>query len=269
VPNISAQYIELWVVSQVFKGLFTGRGKSSNLKYMVRKSAKKGFKFFGIGTAVLGILVLSFAILKTSFQSAFCANSISCVKNLTGDFDPSVSKAEFMGQSIPIPSFVAEKPNTNKVLGEVPAGAKRIEVDLTHQMLYAYQSDQIVMSFPVSTGKWHPTPTGTFHIWIKLRYTRMAGGTPGTGDYYDLPNVPWVMFFYNDQFGKGQGFSLHGAYWHNNFGHPMSHGCINISPANAAKLYDWADPVVQGNITYASDTNPGTEVIIYGSAPGE
>ena len=48
-PNIGAQYIELWVVSQVFKGLFTGRGKSSNLKYMVRKSAKKGFKFFGWG----------------------------------------------------------------------------------------------------------------------------------------------------------------------------------------------------------------------------
>jgi lipoprotein-anchoring transpeptidase ErfK/SrfK len=189
------------------------------------------------------------------------------MKDLTGKFDPNAKKAVFLGQSVQVPSFVAEKPNTNKVLGEVSPTDKRIEVDLTTQTLYAYQNDQVVMSFPVSTGKWHPTPTGTFHIWLKLRYTRMSGGTGA--DAYDLPNVPWVMFFYNDQVGKGQGFSLHGAYWHNNFGYPMSHGCVNISPVNAEKLYNWADPVVEGNMTYSSDTNPGTDVVIYGTPPGE
>lgn len=231
------------------------------------KKKRKNLRIFGISLTALGVTIAAFAILKTSFQSTACANSISCIKNLTGDFDSTVKKAEFLGQNVPTPSFIADKPNTNNVLGEVPAAAKRIEVDLTNQMLYAFQNDQVVMSFPVSTGKWGKTPTGTFHIWVKLRYTRMAGGSGS--DYYNLPNVPYVMFFYNDQVGKGRGFSLHGAYWHNNFGHPMSHGCVNISPANAGKLYEWANPVAEGNITYVSDANPGTEVIIYGTAPGE
>jgi L,D-transpeptidase catalytic domain len=230
-----------------------------------KKTANK-FRFFGIGFVILGVIITAFGILKTSLQSTFCANSVSCVKNITGEFDPIAKNAEFMGQSLQIPTFIAEKPTASKVLGEVPASAKRIEVDLSRQTLYAFQNDRVVMSFPVSTGKWYPTPTGTFHIWVKLRYTRMTGGTGA--DFYDLPNVPYVMFFYNDQVGKGRGFSLHGAYWHNNFGYPMSHGCVNISPANAGKLYEWADPVVEGNITYASDANPGTEVIIYGTAPG-
>lgn len=234
---------------------------------MAKKNIQKRFKFFGISLVTLGVVTIAFAILKTSFQSTICANSISCIKNLTGEFDTSTQKADFMGQNLQVPSFIAEKPNTNKVLGEVPASAKRIEVDLSKQMLYALQNDQVVMSFPVSTGKWGKTPTGTFHIWVKLRYTRMAGGSGA--DYYNLPNVPYVMFFYNDKVGKGMGFSLHGAYWHNNFGHPMSHGCVNISPANAGKLYEWANPVAEGNITYVSDANPGTEVIIYGTAPGK
>jgi len=234
---------------------------------MAKKKGGNIFRFFGIPLVFLGVITASFAILKISYQSTTCANSISCIKNLTGEFDASAKKAEFLGQNLQVPSFIAEKPNTNKVLGDVPASAKRIEVDLSKQMLYALQNDQVVMSFPISSGKWYPTPTGTFHIWIKLRYTRMSGGTGG--DYYNLPNVPYVMFFYNDQVGKGRGFSLHGAYWHNNFGYPMSHGCVNISPVNAGKLYEWATPVSEGNITNASDANPGTEVIIYGTAPGE
>ncbi|MCX6705112.1 MAG: L,D-transpeptidase, partial [Candidatus Woesebacteria bacterium] len=155
---------------------------------MVKKKAGKGFKFFGTSLAVLGVVVAAFTILKTSIQSTFCANSISCVKNLTGEFDPSVKNAEFLGQNLQAPSFVAEKPNTNRVLGDVSVSAKRIEVDLGKQILYALQDNAVVMSFPVSTGKWGKTPTGTFRIWIKLRYTRMAGGSGA--DYYNLPNVP-------------------------------------------------------------------------------
>jgi hypothetical protein len=247
--------------------LFTCREKSVNLKDMARKKVKKNIGFFGIGLVVLGVVVSAFAVLKTSIQSNLCANSISCIKNLTGEFENNAKNAEFLGQNLQTPSFLADKLNTSKVLGEVPASAKRIEVDLSSQMLYALQDNAVVMSFPVSTGKWNRTPTGTFHIWIKLRYTRMSGGSGA--DYYNLPNVPYVMFFYNDKVSKGQGFSLHGAYWHNNFGYPMSHGCVNISPANAGKLYDWASPTADGNITYSSDINPGTEVVIYGTSPGE
>lgn len=106
---------------------------------------------------------------------------------------------------------------------------KRIEVDLTNQKLYAYEGNNLVYSFSVSSGKWHLTPTGTFHIWIKERFVHMVGGSKALRTYYDLPNVPFVMFFYNDQASKSDGYSLHGTYWHHNFGHPMSHGCLNLS----------------------------------------
>jgi lipoprotein-anchoring transpeptidase ErfK/SrfK len=77
------------------------------------------------------------------------------------------------------------------------------------------------------------------------------------------------MYFYNDENSKTAGYSLHGAYWHNNFGHPMSHGCVNISVENAGKLYYWANPPTTSNTTYATNENPGTLVTIYGQAPAE
>jgi lipoprotein-anchoring transpeptidase ErfK/SrfK len=150
------------------------------------------------------------------------------------------------------------------VLGDTTA-PKHIYVDLTNQKLYAYEGDKVVMSFMVSTGKWNHTPTGDFKIWIKLRYTRMTGGSGA--DYYNLPNVPYTMFYYNDQVPKGDGYSIHGAYWHNNFGHPMSHGCVNMRPADAGLLYAWANPPTTGNVTYATDKNPGTVITVYGETP--
>lgn len=126
------------------------------------------------------------------------------------------------------------------------AVSKRIEVNLTNQHLYAYQDNQLIYNFPVSTGKWAPTPTGTYYPYVKLRYDRMRGGNQALGTYYDLPNIPYVVYFY-------QGYSLHGTYWHNNFGHPMSHGCINESISDAALIYNWID--------YS------TPIIIYGVTP--
>jgi hypothetical protein len=97
----------------------------------------------------------------------------------------------------------------------------------------------------------------------------MSGGDPAIHTYYDLPNVPFTMFFYNENVGKTRGFALHGAYWHNNFGHPMSHGCINISNENAEHLYNWADPFPTSTMTYATYDDPGTAVTIYGETPNE
>jgi len=86
----------------------------------------------------------------------------------------------------------------------------------------------VINSFLVSTGTWqHPTVTGDYRIYVKYRYTDMAG--PG----YYLPNVPYTMYFY-------KGYALHGTYWHNNFGTPMSHGCINLTITDAAWLYEWS-----------------------------
>lgn len=104
-----------------------------------------------------------------------------------------------------------------------------IAVDLSDQRVYAYEGDRQVNSFLVSTGTWRtPTVTGTFRIYLKLLYDDMAG--PG----YYLPDVPYTMYFY-------EGYGLHGTYWHNNFGTPMSHGCVNLETGDAAWLFDFAD----------------------------
>jgi lipoprotein-anchoring transpeptidase ErfK/SrfK len=125
----------------------------------------------------------------------------------------------------PYPTEVAvdtEPPPSN-------GGERWIDVDLSEQMTYAYEGDQIVASFLVSTGIWqHPTVTGQFHIYVKYLFADMAG--PG----YYLPDVPYVMYFYD-------GYGLHGTYWHHNFGTPMSHGCINLTIPDAEWLFYWAD----------------------------
>jgi lipoprotein-anchoring transpeptidase ErfK/SrfK len=132
--------------------------------------------------------------------------------------------------------------------------------------VYAYEGKKMVYDFLISSGLWGRTPTGKFKIWAKVRYQKMEGGFGPT--YYNLPNVPYVMFFYNTEVSQSAGFSFHGTYWHDNFGHPMSHGCINMRTEDAALLYYWANPDLAGlESTYASEKNPGTTVEIYGQAP--
>ena len=105
---------------------------------------------------------------------------------------------------------------------------KWIEVDLSKQRLAARKGNKVVKAFPISSGKrWTPTPKGTFRIYAKYRRVRMRG--PG----YNLPGVPWTMFFVG-------GYAIHGTYWHTNFGTPMSHGCINMKKSHARWLYKWA-----------------------------
>jgi lipoprotein-anchoring transpeptidase ErfK/SrfK len=147
------------------------------------------------------------------------------------------------------------------VLGET-SGEKWIDVDLSTQTVRAMEGDNEVLRMLASTGKWAPTPTGEYRIWIKLRYTKMSGGKKENNTYYYLPNVPYVMYFY-------QGYGLHGAYWHNNFGQPMSHGCVNLSIADAEKLFYWADPQMNGDqwTVKATADNPGTRVVVHGTAP--
>jgi LysM repeat protein len=138
----------------------------------------------------------------------------------------------------PAPAQAAAPPPNHPAPAAPPAAnapttGKWIDVNLTQQTITAYEGDTPVKTVLVSTGTvYHPTVVGTFKILTKYPAVRMTGGTPGV-DYYDLPNVPWTMFFY-------QGYAIHGTYWHNNFGHPMSHGCVNL-PTDAAKwFYDWA-----------------------------
>ena len=121
-------------------------------------------------------------------------------------------------------------PTTQDLIRTAPAnGARWIEVNLSDQTLTAWQGDVPVMYTSVSTGTYlYPTVTGRYAINTKYSSQRMTG--PG----YDLPGVPWVMYFYS-------GYAIHGAYWHNNWGTPMSHGCVNMRPGDAEILYAWAD----------------------------
>ncbi len=117
-------------------------------------------------------------------------------------------------------------------------GTRWIDVDLTNQRVYAYEGDVIANSFIVSTGTWlTPTVTGQYNIYVKYRSTKMSG--PG----YYLPDVPYVMYFY-------KGYGLHGTYWHNNFGTPMSHGCVNLKTDEAAWLFGWASVGTLVNVHY-------------------
>ena len=146
----------------------------------------------------------------------------------------------------------------------VRAMQKRIEVDLTNQRLYAFEDEKKLYDFPISSGKRAtPTPAGAFWPWIKLRYTRTEGGNKKNGTYYNLPNVPYVIYLYNEQFPKYSGYALHGTYWHNNFGHPMSHGCINLRTTDMAILYYWIDLVTYN----MKGEGAGTIITIYGNTP--
>jgi lipoprotein-anchoring transpeptidase ErfK/SrfK len=110
---------------------------------------------------------------------------------------------------------------------------KAIVVSISQQMLWAYKGDQVVLNSYVSTGRsGFDTPLGSFAVLSKLPSQTMEGVIGG--EYYNVPDVPWVLYFTNS------GHALHGTYWHNNFGTPMSHGCINLPMDIAAWLYDWA-----------------------------
>jgi len=196
-----------------------------------------------------------------------CANSFTCARDLTGVYETKELAGIFHGKQVSVPSQLPPQKVSPQVLGDTTASNKHIYVDLAKQQLYAYEGDKLVYTFLVSTGLWGRTPTGDFRIWIKLRYTRMSGGNASIGTYYNLPNVPYVMFFSNNKVSKNAGYSLHGTYWHSNFGHPMSHGCVNMKTEEAALIYAWANPQTKGNTTYATAEDPGTLITIYGVAP--
>ena len=138
----------------------------------------------------------------------------------------------------PVPT---QTPDTIQVPGlpeGVGKGERWLDVDLTNQRLYAYEGKKLINSFIVSTGTWqYPTVTGTYKIYVMYRYADMSG--PG----YYLPDVPYVMYFY-------QGYGVHGTYWHNNFGTPMSHGCVNLTIADAGWVFEFSSIGTVVNVHY-------------------
>lgn len=130
---------------------------------------------------------------------------------------------------------------------DVPQEEKRIEVVISNQTVTAYEGKDVVFQTNVSTGlpiKPDPngipwaTPKGNFNISTKLPSQHMGeGNLTGDPDAYELPGVPWTVYF-----EPVTGVAFHGAYWHNNFGMQMSHGCVNMRPDEARWLFRWTTP---------------------------
>lgn len=232
-------------------------------------ATKKQFRFFNriaFGFCVFVAILIGIFVLQKSVKNSACANTLSCKESLVLDVENDLPGV-FSGKEVTPPKvdLLAEASQKNVLAETSGSGEKHIYVDLTTQTLSAYEGDTLFMQASVSTGKWFPTPTGEFTIWEKIRATKMSGGQGA--DYYYLPNVPYVMFFEGSGIAAGRGFSLHGAYWHNNFGHPMSHGCVNMRTIDAEKLYHWVNPPTVGNVTLSGADNPGTKITIYGETP--
>ncbi len=140
---------------------------------------------------------------------------------------------------------------------DVQPGDKWIEVNLYEQTLAAYEGDQMVYATLVASGlpKW-PTNPGLFQIYAKAQQDKMEG-EDGQPDYYYLQDIPWIMYFDQDQ-------ALHTAYWHDGFGAVHSHGCVNLAPTDAMWLYYWTTPTAgPANYTYSTADNPGTWVWVH------
>ncbi len=132
---------------------------------------------------------------------------------------------------------------------DVPPEKKRVEVSLTQQTLTAYEGDKVVLKTKISSGIQTPppypngipteTPRGTFHVQTKMPSKHMGDGNLTSDvEAYELPGVPWASFF-----EPKTGVAFHGTYWHNNFGIPMSHGCVNMRTEEAKWLFRWLTPV--------------------------
>ncbi len=142
---------------------------------------------------------------------------------------------------------------------------KQILVNLTDQTLSCFEGKSEVYFARVSTGgkfdaegnpsdKW-ATPVGQHSIWRKLVSVHMTGGTTGGG--YDLPGIGWTVLF------SGNGVALHSTFWHNSFGVPRSHGCVNLNPIDAQWVFRWTMPTVSyipGDVTISGKGS--TKVVV-------
>lgn len=221
--------------------------------------AKKIYALFAFLSVfiVAGVFIVS--------KNKIIQNPVACGCRTEEEIDENASLGSYHGEEVGVPRLsedILNKKNKN-VLGVV-SGERWVEIDLSEQKLKAWEGNALFLESLVSTGlPWWPTPTGEFRVWLKVRATKMEGGSGKY--YYYLPNVPYVMFFENGEVPGWRGFSLHGTYWHNDFGKVHSHGCVNL-PTNVAKeLYYWMGPSLpDGKGSVRSDeSNPGTRIVIH------
>ncbi|AUX26611.1 hypothetical protein SOCEGT47_071810 [Sorangium cellulosum] len=144
---------------------------------------------------------------------------------------------------------------------DVDAGERWIDVERSTQTLVAYEGRRPVFTTLVSTGKGAPgspraTPAGTYRVWAKLLTSDMDNLEDEEAErYYRMEDVPYVQYF-------SRGVGLHGAFWHRSFGQVRSHGCVNLAPLDAQRLFWWTSPRLPAGWTAVLPTahEPGTVV---------
>jgi hypothetical protein len=143
---------------------------------------------------------------------------------------------------------------------EVPDAEKKIIVDLTTQMVTAFEGEKLVFSQRCASGvKGTDTPKGEFRTYHKGPSVHMTneGDALEEESVYSLPGVPWCSFF------TSQGNAFHGTWWHNDYGRPRSHGCVNLPSESAKFIYRWSQPVVPADEDYIHKPGEGTLVQIF------
>jgi hypothetical protein len=137
----------------------------------------------------------------------------------------------------------------------VPDADKLIHVDLSAQMVTAFEGEKMVFSSRCSSGqRGTNTPTGQFSTYHKGPSIHMTNQGDAVNHIYNLAGVPWCSFF------TGAGHAFHGTYWHNDYGRPRSHGCVNLPSSDAKWLYRWTTPVVPPQEDYVNLPGQGTRV---------
>lgn len=147
---------------------------------------------------------------------------------------------------------------------EVPEGSQWIHVDLGSQTLVAYEGNEPVFATLVATGKrGFETPEGVFKLESKHVSVTMDGDA-SQEERYRIEDVPWTMYFSGS-------YALHGAFWHDRFGSPRSHGCVNLTPADARWLFDWSTPTVPSALhgRYVARGEGATFVVITSDKTGD
>jgi hypothetical protein len=147
-------------------------------------------------------------------------------------------------------------------------GDKRIEVDLDKQLVSCFENGEIVHSCRCASGAAFTmadgsianfgTPRGEHNVLLKQASRHMIGEDENSPDFFDLPGIPWDTFF------DLEGRAIHGTYWHNDYGVPRSHGCVNVSPEDARWIYRWTYPIGAYEDDYIrSNWRVGTPIIIF------
>lgn len=211
---------------------------------------------------LLGLFLVVLVGVSLLTAKRIASPSLACARpDLGYEIDTNDKVAMFEGKKIPVPE-IADTLGRPPVLG-VSAAERWIEVDLSEQKIRAWEGNSLFLESLISTGlPWWPTPKGEFTVQYKSRAQKMEGGSGKY--YYYLPGVPYVMFFGNSQIPWSRGYSLHGTYWHSDFGTQRSHGCVNLPTGVAEQLYYWTTPVVPEGKGYTrDDSGSGTRVVIH------